>query len=410
MKEKKVLRALSLLLIVALAGAMFVSGVSAGSIENEEKDNSLVTLDYAKKVAQLNLNDVATGLPRFKEWISADIEYDMTFFDFNGDISAYSFSVIKNGEYLGFILVSGVKENYPILEFGRGDILAGNAKEKADIIASKNAKEKSYKQGSVKYLYLGSTFYYAQYELIDSLQNVKENIIVDLFDEVVVDLNNDNSVIVTSPNDKSDSDAISVNDAWSIVDDKIGLLEGGVGVSTSIRGSNTIYWVPLYDQPTGYPSSCAPTAAAMILSYWKNHGYQNLPTNGDTLIIQLYSTMETNVGVSGTQDSNIGPGIESLCQNYGYNNFDAIEDTGSFLFSEVKSEINSNRPMLLALHGAGTSVGGSTPYGDHSVTVVGWANGAFDAIEINDGWSTSETRYLTFNNWEDWTTPIYIQA
>ena len=47
MKEKKVLRALSLLLIVALAGAMFVSGVSADSqISNEER----ITMKYFKDV------------------------------------------------------------------------------------------------------------------------------------------------------------------------------------------------------------------------------------------------------------------------------------------------------------------------------------------------------------------------
>ena len=31
--------------------------------------------------------------------------------------------------------------------------------------------------------------------------------------------------------------------------------------------------------------------------------------------------------------------------------------------------------------------------------IAGWADGSFDAIEINDGWSTSDTRDIAFGNW-----------
>lgn len=406
MKPKIEMWALSLLMVMAFVGAIFVPAVSANCHGNDQIDVTPVTLDLAKKLAQMHINDTATALSTFSEWTGAAVEYDMTFYDTNGDISAYSFSVIKNGNKLGFVLVSGIKENYPILEFGKGDVIPEKAKEKANVIAVKDVKSSSCRLGSVKYLYLGSTFYYAQYPLIDSLKNVKGDVTVDLFNEIVVSLKDNNSA-VTSPNDDFGSDVISVNDAWAIIDENIGLLDKGIAIPTSTRGADTIYWVPLYDQPSGYPNSCAPTASGMILSYWRSNGYTNFPSDGDTLILELYSAMGTDP-VIGTYDSRIEGGIESVCQDHGYYNIDAVPDTGSFLFSEAQSEVTADRPIHLAMHGAGTALGGSTPYGNHSVAVVGWADGAFDALEINDGWSTTDTRYITFGNW-DYTYPVYVR-
>jgi hypothetical protein len=389
------------LLLVAMA---MVPMVSADSPEKENLHTTPVSLDYATKVAQLHLTEMAAGLPAFSEWSGAGVEYDLTFFDTAGDISAYSFSVVKDGKNLGFILVSGMKENYPILEFGKGELLPGNAKESAKLLAGKEAEKNSYTLGPVRYLYQGSTFYYAQYPFTDSMKNAKGDLTIDLYNEAIVDLKNNDSAVVPEVN--SGSDAISVKDAWATVDKKVGLLDKGVVVTPkSTLGTDTIYWVPLYDQPSGYPNSCAPTASGMILSYWRSEGYTNFPSDGDTLILELYSAMGTDP-ITGTYDTWIEPGIESVSQDHGYS-FNAVPDTNSFLFSEVKSEVTADRPIHLAMHGAGTAIGGSTAYGDHSVAVIGWADGAFDALEINDGWSTAESRYIAFNNWAS-TYPVYV--
>jgi hypothetical protein len=405
MKIKKTMRALSLLMVLALVGVISVPVVSAESSDNEEIDNSAITLDYAEKIAQLHLNDVSDGMTKFSEWKGADVEYDMTFYDGNGNIAAYSFSVINNGEYLGFILISGNKNNYPVLEFGKGKIIPENAKSKADLVAEKYIGDSTSRLNSIKYLYLGSTFYYAKYTYEDSLQNEEQNVIIDLLNDEVVNLKVDKSALST-PSRNSESDAISVDDSWAITDNNIGSLERGSTVSTSVRGAETIYWVPLYDQPSGYPNSCAPTASAMILSYWRSNGYPNFPSDGDTLILDLYSAMDTDPEI-GTYDSNIESGIESVCDDYGYD-IDAEPDGWGFYFSEVKSEVAADRPMHLVMHDAGAALGSSTPYGDHSVAIVGWADGSFDALEINDGWSLSETRYIAFGNWDD-TFPVYIR-
>jgi hypothetical protein len=39
-----------------------------------------------------------------------------------GNITAYSFDVMKNSEYDGYIITSATKDKYPILEFSKGQL------------------------------------------------------------------------------------------------------------------------------------------------------------------------------------------------------------------------------------------------------------------------------------------------
>ena len=110
-----------ILLALLLAGMAMVPMVSAGS-PDKQSDKTPVTLDYAKKVAQVQLTDAAYSLPTFSEWKDAVIENDLTFYDLDGEITAYSFSIVKNKEKQGFILISATRENYPVLESERGTL------------------------------------------------------------------------------------------------------------------------------------------------------------------------------------------------------------------------------------------------------------------------------------------------
>jgi len=400
------LRKLSVVLLALLLAAMVMVPMVSADSPNKQGDKTPVTLDYATKVAQLYINDLAAGLPTFTEWTGATAEYDMTFYDTDGAINAYSFSVTKDGEKQGFILVSGIKEEYPILEFGKGEVIPENAKENANRMATNVAEKKSVNVKSVKYLYLGPTFYYAQYALTDSMQKSEEDVTIDLFNQNEVDLKDDR-VSIASMRADSESDVVSIKEAWSSIDEKINLLNQGIAVPASTRGIDTIYGVPLYDQPSGYPNSCAPTASGMILSYWRSHGYQNFPSNGDTLIGELYSAMNTDP-VDGTDDADVEPGIESVSQDHGYSIDGLYVNRYTISFTGLKSEIAADRPIHLIMHGASPAIGQTTPYGHHSVAVVGWADGAFNALEINDGWSTTQSRYIKYGNWT-YSNAVYIQ-
>lgn len=393
------------LLALLLVGMAMVPIVSAGS-PDKQFDKTPVTLDYAKKVAQVQLNEAAYSLPAFSEWKDAGIENDMIFYDLEGGITAYSFSIVKNKEKQGFILVSAIRENYPVLEFGKGEIIPTKAKETANRIAREDAERKDLTPSSSRFIYLGPTFYYEQYQLSDSLKKTEQNVIIDLFNQKKIDLNSSGLHLASSESD-SRKDSTSINIIWKKFDEKVDLVNQGVAIPLSTSGTETIYGVPLYDQPSGYPGACAPTASAMILSYWRNHGYWNFPSNGDTLIAELYSAMGTSYP-EGTPDANLESGIESVSQSHGYNIDGMYVDRYSITFSGIQSEINEGRPIHLSMHGAGAALGQTITYDHHSVTVVGWANGVFDALELNDGWSTSVSRYIVYGNW-NYVNAVYVQ-
>ncbi len=139
----------------------------------------------------------------------------------------------------------------------------------------------------------------------------------------------------------------------------------------SSRGSGRISGVPNYP---GY-RGCSPTAAGMVLGYWDSHGYPNFPngTEGRTLIDELEDAMGTwDWPIHGfTWPLDIDNGIEEVCENHGYSNFDASNDLW-MSWSEVKDEVDASRPFVISMLRGGTGSDWDKPYGEHSVTCVGY--------------------------------------
>jgi hypothetical protein len=135
----------------------------------------------------------------------------------------------------------------------------------------------------------------------------------------------------------------------------------------------------------------------MVLGYWDGEGYPNFPS-GDTLISECASAMGTSQ--YSTQISMIDDGIETVCNDHGYTNFNAAND-GTLTTSELRSEINSNRPFVLSMVGGQTGSGRSSPFGNHSVTCVGFTNVGVTTVYVwlHDGWSGSSPHYITFGSW-----------
>jgi hypothetical protein len=50
------------------------------------------------------------------------VKSSTTFYDLNGQKTAYAFDVLDEGRYAGYILISATKDNYPVLEFSKGKI------------------------------------------------------------------------------------------------------------------------------------------------------------------------------------------------------------------------------------------------------------------------------------------------
>ena len=115
MKFEMGMRALSLLLVIALVGAIFVPAVSADeklnttSKETVIKEN-YISIDTAYEHANLAIQDfVERGLLDLS-WSSAEINYNpLEIYDINGEKLFYLFFVEKNGENIGTIKIASSK-------------------------------------------------------------------------------------------------------------------------------------------------------------------------------------------------------------------------------------------------------------------------------------------------------------
>lgn len=255
---------------------------------------------------------------------------------------------------------------------------------------------------------MGATYYYTEYTLINSDGDVIDHELIDLTTSKKANLKNFGDDVELSLNEtyllkQQKTKKQEIKALWNALEQKGGLLESASSNKNTnpTISSQSIGWI------SGVPGymwylGCSPTASAMVLGYWDGHGYPNYLT-GNTLIEELADAMGTSNWPSptgGTWPWDIDNGIETVSVNHGYSNLDATNDYW-VTWSEIQNEINAQRPFVLSMTHGGTGSGNSQPYGDHSVTALGYSDGYADGskyIHIHDTWSTS-TRSITYGNW-----------
>ncbi|MEA1894690.1 MAG: C39 family peptidase [Euryarchaeota archaeon] len=357
-----------------------------------------VSIDDAETVASFYVQYVPTFIDNYSEWQEATVEQSTVYHDLDCEKSAYAFDVIENGQYAGYILVSATRDNYPILEFstGRTPDAITELTTRSETLAQERADENGLTAGEAKPLYLGATFYYAKYPLIDDRGEIVDRVVVDLTVPVIVDLDVPRVELPMGEKDLLEKQQMrkqEANTLWDALEEKMKTtsLEG----PASSRGLGWISDVPAYLWRCG----CAPTAAGMVLGYWDSHGYPNFPGE-TTLIDELAVAMHTGVpprSPGGTYNSDVAPGIEEVCDNHGYSDFDA--QLKSISWNRVKEEVDASRPFVLHMQQGGTGSGHSQPYGDHSVTGLGYSDYDEDYVFIHDTWD-EHTHTIAYDNWD----------
>jgi len=386
-----------LLLAFLLAAMVMVPMVSAAAT------TQFVDSKTAQNVATSHMKDIAKISADYADWAKGSVQQSTTYYDLNNQKAAYLFNVKVNGVYSGYILVSATKDNYPVLEFSRGKVpdadpatLVQSAKAARSSIETKNLKT-----GSPKLLYLGGTFYYAQYPVLNSQGDVVDNKYVDLSEQRVVSPDILTNIRQLDSKTIAEHQQVITTDSeklWQAYDTNAGLSQGtSANQVLKINSAlSSISGVPLWPWTLG----CCPTSGGMILSYWRTHGYSNIPSDRSTLAMELYTAMGTNTAGQ-TSIWNVDNGMNTVISNHGYSSSSLHIDEDSYvLWSDVTGEINAVKPFVLTMTAAGIPVGGTQSYGDHSVAVVGYTStGSGNFIVINDGLSTSSTKSLAFNNW-----------
>lgn len=413
---------LTVMIVASIAGLMPVTAyemdtISGGDEKGLGKDTP-VSPEYAHKIAILSVKEISSSIEDFSEWRDASVQLSTEYYNINGKKNAYSFDVTNDGLYLGYILISASKDNYPVLEFSRGRIPGAPAS--PSTISGAQLYGEKYISSDPKYIYLGATFYYAEYNIKDRKGNFIEKITVDLTDQSVVD--RDALFPKNSAEDK-DWELIgkkSANRLWNSIDEILAANDGTLSETTrsdlsyltiSTRSSSGyVYGVPYYLRATMGTHGCTPTAAGMVLAFWKTHGFPNLPlvSGGYNLIDELAVAMGTDSNGATTKGNVVG-GIRTVFNNHGYGS-SAIGVAGDWLWvswEECKNEIDNGRPFMLGLCMGGIPRGGEDAYNHHTVTGVGYTTiSSENYVIVHDGYTPASDRYLAFGNWW-WGTWLY---
>ena len=387
-----------LLLAFLLAAVVMVPMVNATTTENE------VSSATAQHVAEMHMHMVAKNSVTYAEWENGVLQPSTVYYNLMDSKAAYLFNVYVNGAYSGYILASATRDNGPILEYSRGKVPDAEPK---TLLQSQSAVKssidtKTQKIGSPKLLYLGGTFYYAQYPVLNSQGTTVEIKTVDLQDNSVVNLTEQAKLHPVNADElltQNTERAKKANQMWTSLEVNNGTTSMAAAqvVSATVGGSKTIPGVPLYSQPLN--NYCAPTSAAMVLSYWDSHGYSNIPDSSATLISELATAMGTSTS-SGTSIHNVYSGMNTVSANHGYGSRLSFIEDNWITLSDVTTEINANKPFVLTMWGGGTAYGRSQAYGDHSVAAIGYESySSGDYVVIQDTWTPLTAVSLSYGSW-----------
>jgi hypothetical protein len=200
---------------------------------------------------------------------------------------------VKNNKYDGFIIISATKDKYPVLEFSKGKLpnKIPTVVKKSKSAVLDYATKNQLKIGKSIPIYGGATFYYTEYNLIDSKNALKKKIIVDDVTSNLISLEAKTTLLGKNKVEAVESNKIKK--AWDSLESKMALKCKKSG--TESIASTSIVTITDVPYETWY-RGCAPTSAAMVLEYWDNHGYSNFP-RGHTLIDELANAMGTTSSV-----------------------------------------------------------------------------------------------------------------
>jgi hypothetical protein len=161
----------------------------------------------------------------------------------------------------------------------------------------------------------------------------------------------------------------------------------GTGEVEEYPDSLIIVGVPDYNQPSSFPNSCGPTAAATLLGYWDAQG------NGTFLEGEKnYSSVTFLIGelsramgwdpVAGVYYHMVPIGLRYIIENHGQK-FEIWSLYAIRALDVVKREINEDRPFI---YGSQANVWGT----GHYVVVVGYDG---DFIIVHDNWWSTPLDY-----------------
>jgi hypothetical protein len=246
-------------------------------------------------------------------------------YDLNGNIIGYLFSIMKDGQYLGYIVVGNSSYNFDMLEAVSGAPLPSISAKEAQAIFAAAGEQVGNLQPQL--VYLGYRQFYSVY-------NTGNNqVAIDMTSNSLIDI----SVLTSSLATPQQYQQNYVNIMSSL----------DQSVQPDSTYSNPLP-VPLEnDQNAPNSKCCGPTAGAMISEYWHSQYWLDYFPAWTQDEVELYSTMDCNNWFplnQGTAPWNFGPGFVQYATNNGDLGFSS-DWCLNRSFSAIQTQINSGCPM-----------------------------------------------------------------
>ncbi|TEB04180.1 hypothetical protein Psch_03905 [Pelotomaculum schinkii] len=329
------------------------------------------------------------------------IQNPIEVYDASDSLYSYLFNLSVDGKAAGFIEVSAMRDEYPVLSFAReGSAMDQLQMEKLQQNVKKPPENK-------KVVLAGPAHFALKVDYADGSADVMTSL------ETFSLSKEKNKPVPKKGMDRNDH-ARELRQNIDAITREIGTIDDGVtddlGFETGSNSYANYDGVPDLNQflnPlwVGF-SGCSPTSAANIMKYWSTHGYPAL-TQGMSdaqLLYELRLAMGTDNN-GATSVNSIAPGMKSFALSRGVSAARAYYLPGTPpSWSTYKSYLNSFDPNVITLD-THTYYNEGDKRRSHSVTGVGWTeffyNGSSTGhqyMEVHDNdFDTPMTVYVAYN-------------
>ncbi len=295
-------------------------------------------------------------------------------YDASDSLYSYLFNLTVDGKVAGFIEVSALRDEYPILSYA----YEGSAMDLSEVSELKQ-KSKTKTPTREKVVALGPAYFGLKQDFSDDSADIISSL-------GTVSFSKEQNKPKIKRNIDKNTDARELRKSIDAVVDISGVdpskgVYDNLDFETGVESFKVIGGVAdmnqIYSSLWTGPSGCAPTSAANIMKYWASHGYAQL-TQGlsdEQLLYNIRTAMGTRSDGS-TPLNNISPGMKTFALNRGVSTAKAWYLPGvPPSWSSYKSAINTYGPNVI-------SFSPHAFYNEHSVTGVGWTEFTYNGSSI----------------------------
>lgn len=351
-----------------------------------------ITPEWAAQIATDHVTrEAEAGV--IPEWKESTIGELVEHYDLDGSLSAYVFSVFKEGEDVGYIVVSSKPMDNPVVEFSEG----GARYKTGAVHCEAIAEEEGLIINKTKPLYLGPLSYYYEVFEDESYRPTGSRRIIEMGSNRIVTLNEQGqSCSVSVPTSETNANqTLSSNAAPTLAPSQVASMSPmSYGYVSGVPSNCDRNWTS-----GGCYLGCGPCAGGAVTEYWADHGFPNLvPVDDWTMLWRLHSDYMYTYCNGWTYippSPHLGKAVSNYAQDQGYSGFSTSHTNcgGSdwTCYSRFVDEIDNQRPGILWF---GNRIWDGDFCTGHFVAGVGYSDSYL--IVYDNAWRVGDDTYIQY--------------